>query len=144
MDGKYNVLGIINEEDVFCLRDNSIDLLVSSNNLHMVNDIYYTLQRYHQCLKADGVILGSIFGEETLQELRISFTLSESERSGGVSQHTYPLHSIQEVGNMIAKLNYRIPTINTSTRLLLFPSCFHLMMFLQTIGQNSVVLSELR
>ena len=34
---------------------------------------------------------GTIFGENTLEELRIAFTLAENERSGGVSQHTSPL-----------------------------------------------------
>jgi len=38
-----------------------------------------------ESLEPDGVIIGTTFGSDTLEELRISFTLAESERSGGVS-----------------------------------------------------------
>ena len=76
------------------------------------------------------VLIGSVMGEESLQELRISFSLAESERSGGVSQHLHPFHSIQDVGNIIAKQNYRIPTVYTNSRLLIFDSVYDLLSFL--------------
>jgi NADH dehydrogenase [ubiquinone] 1 alpha subcomplex assembly factor 5 len=52
-----------------------------------------------------------MLGADTLQELRISYTLAENERYGGVSQHISPFASITEIGNLITRLNYTLPTV---------------------------------
>ena len=85
-------------------------------------------------------ILGSVFGEETLQELRIAFTLAESERSGGVSQHTSPMMSIVDFGNIFSRCQYNLPTIFSEKKLLKFESSLELMQFIQNIGENNALL----
>jgi NADH dehydrogenase [ubiquinone] 1 alpha subcomplex assembly factor 5 len=90
LPGDCDILPLVNDEELFCLAPDSVDLIISNNNLHLVNDPSLALQRMQHALQPDGVLVGSLFGEETLQELRISFTLAEGERSGGVSQHVSP------------------------------------------------------
>jgi NADH dehydrogenase [ubiquinone] 1 alpha subcomplex assembly factor 5 len=41
-------------------------------------------------LKPDGVFIGSMFGGETLYELRVSLQLAETEREGGIAPHISP------------------------------------------------------
>lgn len=64
----------------------------------------------------DGALIGCIMGSDTLQELRIAYTLAENERYGGVSQHVSPFVSITEMGNLISRCNYTIPTIFSDKR----------------------------
>lgn len=54
-------------------------------HLHWVNEVEVALARYLESLNSDGTLIGSIFGSDTLEELRICFTLAENERYGGVS-----------------------------------------------------------
>jgi len=113
---------------------------VSSLNLHWVNDVPVTLPRILDSLKPDGALIGTMFGEETLQELRIAFTLAESERSGGVSQHVSPMISIVDFGNLLTRCKYNLPTIYTEKKILKFDSPFDLMQFLQYMGENNALL----
>lgn len=76
------------------------------------------------------ILLGAVLGEETLQELRIALTLSESERCGGVSQHVSPFVTITELGNLLTRLSYNLPTVFSEKRMLYFQSCFDLMQYL--------------
>ena len=46
-------------------------------------------------LKKDGAFIGSMFGGETLFELRVSLQLAGLERQGGISSHISPFVSPQ-------------------------------------------------
>jgi NADH dehydrogenase [ubiquinone] 1 alpha subcomplex assembly factor 5 len=53
--------------------------------MHLVNNLEACLLRKQEALKEDGVFIGTIFGNDTLEELRISFTLAELERISALS-----------------------------------------------------------
>ena len=76
-----------------------------------------------------------------MEELRISLTLAESERNGGISQHVNPFISIIEVGNLLARCSFNLPTVYTERKLMLFDSSLHLMQFLQNMGENNSLLN---
>lgn len=60
----------------------SIDAVYSSLSLHWVNDLPGLCRRVLQMLKRDGVFVGSLFGTDTLYELRVSLQLAEQEIIG--------------------------------------------------------------
>lgn len=72
----------------------------------------------------------------------MAFTLAENERSGGVSQHTSPMISAVDFGNLFARCEYNMPTIYSEKYSLLFNSAFHLMEFLQCTGESNALLSR--
>lgn len=71
-----------------------MDLVVSNLSLHWVNDLLGCFKAIHKSLKPDGVFLGSIFGGDTLYELRSSLQLAEIERKGGISPHVSPFTQV--------------------------------------------------
>ena len=85
-------------------------------HLHWVNDLQVVLIKWLESLEADGTLVGSMFGADTLQELRIAYTLAENERYGGVSQHISPFITISEIGNLLTRFNYTLPTICTERK----------------------------
>lgn len=50
--------------------DESVDIFTSSLSLHWVNNLPGLFKEVNRCLKKDGVFIGSMFGGETLFELR--------------------------------------------------------------------------
>lgn len=52
------------------------------------------LQQCRRALKPDGLLLASMFGGDTLHELRVSLNLAEEELQGGVSQRVSPLAQV--------------------------------------------------
>ena len=53
------------------------------------------LQQCRRALKPDGLFLASMFGGDTLHELRVSLNLAEEELQGGVSQRVSPLAQVR-------------------------------------------------
>ena len=68
-EGVRFVKKVMDEEEL-CFEPNSIDLFVSCLSLHWVNDLPGTFAKIISALKPDGAFLGSIFGGETLYEMR--------------------------------------------------------------------------
>lgn len=77
-----------------------------------------------------------------MQELRIAFTLAENERSGGVSQHTSPMFSNVDFGNLFTRCGYNLPTIYSDKIQLNFNNPFELMQFIQNIGESNALLEN--
>lgn len=66
-----------------------------------MNDLPGCFRRIHQGLKPDGVFIASLFGGDTLYELRSSLQLAELERKGGIAPHISPF--IQVYSNFYLK-----------------------------------------
>eukprot|EP00051_Salpingoeca_urceolata_P009476 m.114999 g.114999 ORF g.114999 m.114999 type:complete len:247 (+) comp16322_c0_seq3:121-861(+) len=73
------------DDEALPFDDNTFDIVVSSLNLHWVNDLPGVLGKVKKILKPDGPFVGAMFGGDTLYELRCSLQLAELERHG-VSQ----------------------------------------------------------
>lgn len=78
----------------FQFEPNSLDLVVSSLSLHWVNDLPGCFSSVIKSLKEDGVFLASMYGGESLFELRTSLQLAEVERKGGISPHISPFTQV--------------------------------------------------
>lgn len=73
---QHNVPSIkvqMDEEGAFSFDKDSLDCVMSNLSLHWVNDLPGCLAQIQKSLKPDGVFIGSMFGGETLYELRQDF-----------------------------------------------------------------------
>lgn len=71
-----------------------LDLVISSLSLHWVNDLPGCFTKVIKSLKPDGVFIASMFGGDTLYELRSSLQLAELERKGGIAPHISPFTQV--------------------------------------------------
>lgn len=74
--------------------ENTLDLVVSSLSLHWINDLPNCFASILKSLKPDGVFIASLFGGETLFELRSALQLAEIERKGGLAPHISPFTKV--------------------------------------------------
>jgi len=110
---------------------------VSNLSLHWVNDLPGSFQQVKKCLKDDGVFIGSMFGGDTLQELRSAFLLAEQERDGGVSQHVSPFTGISDIGNLLSGAGFSLTTIDQELFTVNYTDPFILMHDLRGMGENN-------
>lgn len=89
------------------------DLIVSNMSMHWYNDIQLAMVNFHNSLVPDGAFISTSLGGDTLQELRICLNLAEQEREGGISPVCSPFLSVTELGNMFAKCQFNLPTIDS-------------------------------
>lgn len=73
---------------------NSLDMIVSNLSLHWVNNLPGCFNNIFKSLKPDGLFMATIFGGDTLYELRSSLQLAELERKGGLSAHISPFAKV--------------------------------------------------
>eukprot|EP01133_Synstelium_polycarpum_P019484 gene19484-23341_t len=88
----------------------SFDLIISSMSLHWINDLPGVFANLRACLKPNGVFIGALLGEETLTELKDALYLAESEREGGFSPHVSPFAKLSDIGNLLSKAKFNLPT----------------------------------
>lgn len=81
--------------------------------------------------------MGTIIGQDTLQELRICFNLAELERDGGVSPVVSPMLSLTEMGNTFARCQFTMPTCDVSHTVVELSDVWSLYDLLQKTGEQS-------
>ncbi|KAL8493627.1 hypothetical protein ACS0TY_024710 [Phlomoides rotata] len=85
---------VVADEEFLPMKENSLDLIISSLGLHWTNDLPGAMIQSRLALKPDGLFLAAIFGGETLRELRIACTIAQMEREGGISPRLSPLAQV--------------------------------------------------
>ncbi|TRY71559.1 hypothetical protein TCAL_12453 [Tigriopus californicus] len=105
--------------------------------MHWVNNLPGLFKEVNRILKKDGVFIGSMFGGETLFELRCSLQLAELERDGGLSSHISPFVEVQDLGNLLNRCQFRMLTIDSDEIKVAFPSIFELMRDLKGMAENN-------
>lgn len=130
------------EEDKLPFPDGTFDLVISSGSLHWVNNLPSLFTEIHRVLKPDGCFMFAMIGGTTLPELRVSMVLAEQEREGGVSPHVGPFIALSDLGSLLQRSGFALPTLDTDTLQLAFPNAAVLMEHLQRMGEGNASLSR--
>jgi len=91
----------------------------------------------NHCLKEDAAFIGTIFGTDTLYELRCSLQLAEIEREGGFGQHVSPFTEMRDIGGLLQRAGLNLTTIDFDEIVIDYPSMFELMEDLKGMGENN-------
>lgn len=117
--------------------DESVDIVTSSLAMHWVNNLPGLFKEVRRILRKDGVFIGSMFGGETLFELRCSLQMAELEREGGFGSHISPFVEVQDLGNLLNRTGFTMLTIDSDEIKVNFPSIFELMRDLKGMAENN-------
>ncbi|XP_073848739.1 arginine-hydroxylase NDUFAF5, mitochondrial isoform X2 [Musca autumnalis] len=121
---------------------NSLDLILSSLSLHWVNDLPGCFGKVIRSLKEDGVFIASMFGGDTLYELRSSLQLAELERKGGIAPHISPFTQIRDIGSLLNRAGFTMLTIDTDEIVIGYPTMFELMNDLKGMAENNAAFNR--
>ncbi|KAL9916452.1 arginine-hydroxylase NDUFAF5, mitochondrial [Glossina fuscipes] len=130
------------DEENIEFAENSLDLVMSSLSLHWVNDLPGCFSRIIKSLKPDGVFIASMFGGDTLYELRSSLQLADLERKGGIAPHISPFTQIRDVGALLNRAGFTMLTIDTDELVIGYPSMFELMWDLKGMAENNAAFNR--
>ncbi|EPY38450.1 hypothetical protein AGDE_05479 [Angomonas deanei] len=115
----------------------SVDMVVSCLSMHWVNELEMAMVNIRKVLKKDGFMMHSMFGGNTLYELRGSFSMAQTEVQGGVSSHISPMIDGAGISTLILQCGFNIPTIDLDRHLLLYKTPFHLLEHLSLMGESA-------
>eukprot|EP00842_Homolaphlyctis_polyrhiza_P000528 jgi/Hompol1/1476/HPOL_005606-RA len=115
---------IVGDEEALPFANDTFDAVVSNLSLHWVNDLTGALIQARHALKPDGVFMASMFGGETLYELRTSMQLAQTERDGGISPHVSPMADVRDIGSLLSRAGFTLTTVDMDEVVVNYPSMF--------------------
>lgn len=118
------------------LPDRSVDMAVSVLSHHWVNDLEAAMVNIRRALKRDAFLLLTMFGANTLYELRSSFSCADSESEGGLSPHVSPMVDGAGMSQLMLQSGFTLPTVDMDRFVLAYPTAFHLMEHLSAMGES--------
>ncbi|MET0181863.1 MAG: methyltransferase domain-containing protein [Caulobacterales bacterium] len=117
----------------------SFDLVVSPLLLHWANDLPGALVQLRRALKPDGLLLATIFGGETLNELRLSFIEAESELLGGAGPRVAPFAELQDLAGLLQRASFALPAADRDRVAVRYGDPMRLLMDLRAMGETSAL-----
>lgn len=138
------VAAVVGDEEWIPFAYESFDLVVSHLCLHWTNDLPGSLIQLRRTLKPDGLFLATVFGGETLTELRASWLAAESNRRGGVTPRVSPLLDVRDSGNLLVRAGFALPVTDMDRYTLEFSDLRELTQLLRRMGATNAVADRSR
>jgi SAM-dependent methyltransferase len=122
----------------------SLDLAVSAFALQTVDDLPGALIQIRRALRPDGLFLAALLGGDTLNELRVSFTVAESELTGGVSPRVAPFADLRDMGALLQRAGFALPVTDVDRVVVRYSSPLALMADLRRMGATNPLVDRRR
>ncbi|MBT6884509.1 MAG: methyltransferase domain-containing protein, partial [Rhodospirillaceae bacterium] len=111
------------------------DAVLSNLSLHWVNDLPGALIQIRHALKPDGLFLASVFGGDTLKELRACLYDAEIAIEGGLSPRFSPLIDVRDMGNLLQRAGFALPVVDAEQITVSYDNPLKLMHDLRNMGE---------
>lgn len=135
---------LVAADDMLPIKNDSIDLIVSTLTLQMLNDIPGTLVQIRRALKPDGLFLGALLGGQTLHELRQSFLQAEAEITSSAQAHILPFMDVRDAGGLLQRAGFALPVTDSDTLTVRYDSAINLMLDLRAMGATNCLTNRSR
>ncbi len=120
-------------------RDAAFDLIVSPLMLHAINDVPGALIQLRRALKPDGLLLASLFGGDTLNELRFSLLQAEEELLGGAGARVSPFATLQDLAHLLQRAGFALPAADRDVVMVRYDEPMRLLADLRAMGETAAL-----
>ena len=97
-----------------------------------------------RALKPDGLLLASLFGGDTLAELRRALLEAELEEEGGASPRVAPFADLRDLGQLLQRAGFALPVVDSDTIEVTYADPLALMRDLRAMGESNAVAERRR
>jgi NADH dehydrogenase [ubiquinone] 1 alpha subcomplex assembly factor 5 len=130
---------LVAEAEALPIKPASLDLVLSTLDLHWTNDLPGALLQLRQALKPDGLLLASVLGGETLNQLRRALMEAELIEEGGAGPRVSPFADIRDLGHLLQRAGFALPVVDSDTITVTYADALALMRDLRAMGQSNAV-----
>lgn len=132
------------DEEALPFATGSFDVVLSNLALHWVNDLPGALAQICRALRPDGLLLASLLGGRTLQELRQCLLEAESDVSGGASPRVSPFIETRDAGALLQRAGFALPVADADLLDVSYPDALALMRDLRGMGETNATVARPR
>lgn len=134
----------IPDTDILPVTEARHDLLIHDLALHWANDLVGQLVQSRRALAPDGLFIGTLFGGQTLHELRTCLAEAESRLTGGLSPRVAPMAEIRDLGGLLQRAGFALLVADSDTIRISYTDAFALMRDLRALGETNALHARLR
>jgi len=135
---------LVMDEEALPFGDDSLNLVVNALGLHTVNDLPGVLVQVRRALKPDGLFIGSLFGGETLTELRACLMEAELEVRGGYGPRIAPFAESPDLIDLLKRTGFSMPVVDSDRVTVTYEHPLRLMADLRMMGESNILLQRPR
>ena len=128
---------MIEDEEYLPFQENSFDLILSDLMLHASNNLKSSLEKIHALLKPDGLMLCSMFGSETLRELRSCLLAAEEQFKEKVYPRIHPFTDIRTAGDILQSSGFKLCVADDTTIKVPTKDVYQLVKLIRSMGENN-------
>jgi SAM-dependent methyltransferase len=132
------------DEEALPFAPDSFDAVLSNLSLHWVNDLPGALAQIRRILRPDGLLLASLLGGRTLEELRLCLLEAESEVAGGASPRVSPSIETRDAGALLQRAGFALPVADADLLDVSYPDALALMRDLRGMGETNATAGRTR
>ena len=141
---RYPDATIVADDETLALGAGEYDLVLHAMCLHWANDPVGQLVQARHALKPDGLMLCTVLGGQTLQELRASLAEAEAVVAGGLSPRIAPMGEIRDLGALLQRAGFALPVADSTPITASYANAFHLMHDLRKMGENNALAHRIK
>ena len=127
------------DQEFLPIRKESLNLIISNLSLHWVNDLPGVFLQVKNSLKPDGLFIGSIFGGQTLFELRNAFNEADTLISGKPFPRVSPFLDIKDAGNLLQRAGFSLVVADIDKIQIEFSNIKNLFHDLRYMGETNSI-----
>jgi SAM-dependent methyltransferase len=135
---------LVMDEEQLPFGDDSLNLVVSTLALHTANDLPGVLVQIRRALKPDGLFIASLFGGETLKELRACLMDAELEVRGGYGPRIAPFAEGPDLIDLLRRTGFNMPVVDSDRVVVSYEQPLKLMADLRAMGEGNVLIDRPR
>ena len=130
------------DEEQIPFKENTFDGVFSCLYLNQSKNLIELLIQFQKILKKEGFLLFSIFGSETLSELKTTFLEVESKMFKGVYPRINNFFDLKTLGDLLLKLGFKNPVVEKDLIKVRYNSLFSLMKDLRGMGESNILIGR--
>lgn len=131
---------VICDDELLPFRSDAFDLIISNLSLHTVNDLPGSLVQIRRSLKKGGMFVASLFGIETLKEIKQILAQAEIEVSGTTSPRIFPYVDVRSGAALLQRVNFSEAVSINETIKAEYDNIYDLFVDLKNMGESNILL----
>jgi hypothetical protein len=143
-DGVLPGARIVPDDEVLALTPGAHDLVIHDMGLHWANDPVGQLVQCRLALAPDGLLLATLFGGQTLHELRAALAQAEVAVTGGLSPRVAPMGEVRDLGALLQRAGLALPVADVTPFDVTYPDALALMRDLRAMGEGNALAGRQR
>lgn len=134
----------IADDEVLDVVEGAHDLVIHAMALHWASDPVGQIIQPRRALRPDGLFLATLFGGQTLHELRAALAAAETEITAGLSPRVAPMAEIRDLGGLLQRAGLALPVADCDRLTVTYATPLHLMRELRAMGEGNALDHRLR